>query len=82
MKKYFFPICAIALAITINGCNKCTYYYAYCETGHTLWQGSEHQTCHGDRAETEKKVAQMDAQQHDKNIHNGVGTASVRSVYK
>lgn len=82
MKKFIILIFIVAVAITLNSCKKCTVYYACCGTGHASWQGSEHESCGGDRAESQQDAARMDATAHDTNIHGGVGTAGVCSDYK
>lgn len=82
MRILILFFCLIAIAITLNGCRKCTYYYAYCETGHAPWKGREWESCQGDHAETQYYYARMEVGDHDNKVHGGVGTAEIRSEYK
>jgi hypothetical protein len=82
MKKTIVFICTIAVVLTISSCNKCYVYYARCETCHPTWQGSGYRSCHGDMADTQRKKAQMDAEEHDLKMHGGVTIAKVISVYE
>lgn len=82
MKKIILLICVITLSITLNSCRKCTYYYAYCENGHSSWKGDEWESCGGDRAEIQRSNAEIGARYHDNSVHGGVKTATVLSVRK
>jgi ribosomal protein L31 len=76
-------VCVIAVAITVNSCIKrCTVYYACCKTNHAPWKGRENVSCQGEKAETRRLEASMEAEDHDRNIHNGVRTATVCIEYK
>lgn len=81
MKKIIIVfICVIAVVIPMNSCKKHTYYYyAYCATGHALWEGFKREyPANGAMADTRRHEARADASDHDKSVHGGVQTAEVR----
>lgn len=82
MKKIILYLLVLCAALPLTACRKCMIYYACCSTGHPYWKsGDSNVSCHGDRAESNKKGAEMAAEQHDQDFHGGVETAQVCSVY-
>lgn len=82
MKKIFLYLLVFGAILSFTSCKKCMIYYACCSVGHPYWKGEENVSCHGDRAESNRDGAEMGARKHDKDIHGGVETAKVCSVYE
>ena len=78
MKSIIF-ICCVVFSTVFYSCFKCTYYYAFCDKGHSYWKSSEYETCSGEMADSRKQDAHRAANDHDYSVHGGVQTATVTS---
>lgn len=77
MKKIFLYLLVFCAVLSLTACNRCVVYYACCNIGHDYWKGQDNASCQGAMGDSMPRIARMDAQKHDKDVHGGIGTAQV-----